>query len=66
MKELTKGDLSVLPSVTPEQIAGAVMKAVDLADYPKEKVEALRGGLNAFFSGDMRIPEVTENDAQAE
>ena len=66
MKELTKGDLSVLPSVTPEQIAGAVMKAVDLTGYPPEKVEALRGGLNAFFSGDMRIPEVIENDAQAE
>ncbi len=65
MRELTKGDPSVLPTVTPEQIAGAIMNTVGLTDFPPEKVEALRVGLNAFFSGDVKTPVESEGDAPA-
>ena len=65
MKELTKGDPAALLTVTPEQISQAIMGFVELTEFPPEKVEALRCGLNAFFSGDMWIPEVVEGNAQA-
>lgn len=65
LRDLTKGNPSALPTVTPEQITGAIMNTVGLADFPPEKVEALRIGLNAFFSGDVRTPEESEGDATA-
>ena len=63
MVELTKGDPTKLPTVTPEQITGAIMNFVNLTEFPPEKVEAFRVGLTAFFSGSTSMPKDDSNNA---